>query len=187
MRVGDPDGHGLYGRLEETEDGLVCHDCGRVVRHLATHARMAHGYADAAAYRRAHGLLRGQRLVSRAASEVMSRRWRERAARGEDMLGRLQAHRDPARASEASRRVVSTPSEWSPAARASRRAYGRSRAGRALTAGEAAWLGDDVSMEVWCRRARALLEDPAVSARSIGDAVGVTAGAVQARLRRYPG
>ena len=29
MELGDADGHGRYGMLDETSDGLVCHECGR--------------------------------------------------------------------------------------------------------------------------------------------------------------
>lgn len=46
MDYAAPDGYGRYGILDTTDDGLlICHECGRPCRHLATHARLAHGIA----------------------------------------------------------------------------------------------------------------------------------------------
>ena len=37
MELGDADGHGRYGMLDETSDGLVCHECGRAFPNLGLH------------------------------------------------------------------------------------------------------------------------------------------------------
>ena len=70
MRVGDVDGHGLFGVLDETADGLLCHDCGWRGQHLGLHAYRAHG-RSAASYRIAHGLKRTRGLVGAATRAVI--------------------------------------------------------------------------------------------------------------------
>jgi len=70
MRVGDVDGHGLFGVLDETADGLLCHDCEWRGQHLGLHAYRAHG-RSAASYRIAHGLKRTRGLVGAATRAVM--------------------------------------------------------------------------------------------------------------------
>lgn len=57
MQVGDRDGFGRYGELDETDEGLLCHKCGGRFTHLGVHVYKAHGLT-AAAYRQAHGLSR---------------------------------------------------------------------------------------------------------------------------------
>jgi hypothetical protein len=69
MELGNVDGHGRYGLLEETGDGLVCHECGRAFPNLGLHAWRGHG-TTAAQYREAHGLQRRRELVS---SELRAR------------------------------------------------------------------------------------------------------------------
>lgn len=183
MRVGDPDGHGRYGHLEETSEGLVCHDCGRPYRHLATHVRLSHGYTDAMHYRKDHGLKRKQRMVSRSTSDALKASY----ARHRDAhLAALESSRDTAAATDASRTVRTTPGEWAPAARASRQAHLTSRRGRGLTGSEREWLGDDLDMTEWCRRARVILQDPAISQTSMSRSLGLSDEAVNQRLRRYP-
>lgn len=34
MDIGDQDGHGRFGVLDEDGDGLLCRDCGRCFAHL---------------------------------------------------------------------------------------------------------------------------------------------------------
>lgn len=48
--------------LEETDDGLLCVECGWAGRHLGLHAFRAHGLS-ADQYRARHGLRRGVGLV----------------------------------------------------------------------------------------------------------------------------
>lgn len=55
LNVGDLDGRGRFGTVEETEDGLVCHECGKASAHLGLHAFRGHGIT-AADYRRQHGV-----------------------------------------------------------------------------------------------------------------------------------
>lgn len=55
MQVGDADGHGRYGVLDEDAEGLMCHECGERFVHLGLHAYKAHG-VTAKDYRKAHGL-----------------------------------------------------------------------------------------------------------------------------------
>lgn len=62
-RVGDPDGFGWYGRLEESDAGLTCHTCGWIGRHLGLHLWKAHG-DSAEVYKERHGLLRLRGLVA---------------------------------------------------------------------------------------------------------------------------
>ena len=42
-QVGEPDGHGLFGVLDEDADGLLCHICGWRGSHLGLHAYKGHG------------------------------------------------------------------------------------------------------------------------------------------------
>lgn len=184
MRVGDPDGHGRYGVLDQDEDGLlVCHDCGGGYQQLATHARYAHGYANAAEYRQAHGLRRSEKLAAPASRQRMSDAYdKNRDAH----LAALAAHRDPDKARAQSVRVRTTPGQWSPAARVSFAEHLRSRRGRGVTEEERAMLGDDLPMDEWCRRAREILKDPTISVTSMSLSLGWSAATVQQRLRRYP-
>lgn len=47
MELGEEDGHGRYGMLDETSDGLVCHECGRAFPNLGLHAWRGHGMTAA--------------------------------------------------------------------------------------------------------------------------------------------
>lgn len=58
MNVGDRDGFGRYGVVDEDDAGLLCHECGRRFAHLGLHAWRSHGMS-AVDYRQAHGLSRG--------------------------------------------------------------------------------------------------------------------------------
>ncbi len=63
LAVGDRDGFGWYGVLEETAAGLGCAECSWVGRHLGLHAFRAHG-VSADQYRARHGLRRSRGLVA---------------------------------------------------------------------------------------------------------------------------
>jgi hypothetical protein len=65
LSVGEPDGAGVLRVLDETEDGLLCHECGRRFVHLGLHAWRRHG-VSADDYRVAHGLARTRGLVTTA-------------------------------------------------------------------------------------------------------------------------
>ena len=115
MELGDADGHGRYGMLDETSDGLVCHECGRAFPNLGLHAWRGHGMT-AAQYREAHGLQRGRGLVS---SQLRQRIQTNAKARMTTPAGQaFAAARDPQRAQTAR---LSRPLTWTAAARASNR------------------------------------------------------------------
>jgi hypothetical protein len=63
LGLGDPDGYGRYGVLEEQPGGLVCHECGRTFPSLGLHAYRGHGMT-AAQYRERHGLQRTAGLIT---------------------------------------------------------------------------------------------------------------------------
>ncbi len=65
LAYGDPDGHGHYGILEETAEGLRCHECEWVGAHLGLHVAKTHNL-PAADYRVEHGLRRSKGLVAEA-------------------------------------------------------------------------------------------------------------------------
>jgi len=76
MQVGDEDGHGQYGVLDEDADGLLCHECGDRFTHLGLHTSKAHG-VTADEYRAAHGLSR-RGLVVKATRRAIADNARER-------------------------------------------------------------------------------------------------------------
>ncbi len=122
-RVGDRDGFGRFGVVNETADGLLCHECGRRFTHLGLHVYKAHG-VTADEYRVAHGLRRRGLVVARTA-EVIA----ENARRTLPAKAAFSRARDPTAASQAQRRG---PDAISPAgiaaireASAARRGSGR--------------------------------------------------------------
>ncbi|GAB3622597.1 hypothetical protein GCM10027418_06790 [Mariniluteicoccus endophyticus] len=161
----------------DTDGRLICHDCGKGVRHLATHARMAHGYATAEDYREAHGLARVVRLVSADASAAMSEAWEKGRSWREPLLAEV---RTPGEATKAS---LGRPLRAGAIAGKSRAAASRRRD---LTPEQAASLGDWYDIEGWVVRARRVMAETGLGAHAIARACGVSQGAVQGRLRRYP-
>lgn len=120
LAVGDPDGFGQFGVLEEDDEGLQCHECGRRFTHLGLHAFKAHGMS-ADEYRQAHGLRR-RGLVAAATRAVIV----ENARRALPGRAAFIAARDPKTASAAQQRGTDA---ISPAGLAAIRAYARSRRG----------------------------------------------------------
>lgn len=120
LEVGDPHGHGRYGMLDETVDGLLCHECGRRFTHLGLHAYKAHGMT-AAEYRTAHGLGRRGLVVASTAAVIA-----DNARRTMPSRAAFVAARDPAAASAARPRGGNV---FSPAGMAALREAGRSRRG----------------------------------------------------------
>lgn len=121
MYVGDADGHGRFGMLDENADGLLCHDCGGRFIHLGLHAYRAHGMA-AADYRKAHGL--GRRgLVTEATRATIAANAKERLPGKTGFIQR----RDPAAATAAR---VASKTTISPAGLEAIRASGRQRRGQ---------------------------------------------------------
>lgn len=95
MEVGDPDGFGRYGAVDEDVGGLLCHECGERFVHLGLHVYKAHGIT-AAAFRAAHGL--GRRgLVAQSTRETIAENARTRFSQNPNFVLR----RDPFRATAA--------------------------------------------------------------------------------------
>ncbi len=93
--VGDRDGFGRYGILEETPDGLLCHGCGGSYAHLGLHVARADG--PTAAYRLEHGLSRRRGLVS---TEI-------RAKQAANAAGSTATQEAPARSRDTARAAAS--------------------------------------------------------------------------------
>ncbi|MBA2694616.1 MAG: MucR family transcriptional regulator, partial [Actinobacteria bacterium] len=60
---------GRFGVVDETADGLLCHECGRRFIHLGLHVYKAHG-VTANEYRVAHGLRRRGLVVAPTAEVI---------------------------------------------------------------------------------------------------------------------
>lgn len=71
MNLGECDGHGLYGVLDEDEEGLLCHESGRRFTYLGLHAWKGHGLT-ADDYRAAHGLSRSRGLITSDTREAIN-------------------------------------------------------------------------------------------------------------------
>ncbi|WP_081477409.1 MucR family transcriptional regulator [Kocuria rhizophila] len=133
VNVGEKDGHGHYGVVDEEADGLLCHECGRRFTHLGLHAWKRHELT-AAEYREAHGLARSRGLVASGIRETLA----ENARRSLPTKSGFLAARDPAAASEAR---LSNAVSMSPAGlAASRSKPGHSRKGTAVVC---AWCGTE--------------------------------------------
>ena len=73
QRLGKPDGAGIFGVLDENDEGVLCHECGKRFRSLGNHTVMAHDLT-AAEYKDKHGIPRKKSLASRAFRENVSAR-----------------------------------------------------------------------------------------------------------------
>jgi len=111
--IGEPDGYGRFGVLEEDTDGLLCHECGRRFTHLGLHAWKGHGLT-ADQYREAHGLARSRGLVATPSRTKIT----DNARRNFAAKSRFIAARDPAAATAAR---LSSGAAMSPAGLASSR------------------------------------------------------------------
>lgn len=180
MRIGDADRHGCFGEITVTGDGrLLCHECGGTYLHLATHLARSHGFT-AERYRTAHGLPLTIPLVAATVSKRMAQAWESNR---EEHLGVLARHRNLSRARANTRPV----SQWTAATRAARAKKLAEKRGRMLTDAEKREPGDDLSLEEWCRRVRALLAaDPTLSVASINRSYDMSANWAHRRLHRYP-
>ena len=52
---GDPSGHGIFGVVDRSTDGVLCHECGERFDRLGPHVQRAH-HTNVATYRRDHGI-----------------------------------------------------------------------------------------------------------------------------------
>lgn len=180
MRVGDPDGHGAYGRLDREDGQVRCHECGQWWQHLATHARLAHGLT-AAAYRQAHGLGATTPLVG---DDTRARMRASFEPRRDQHLADLDAHRDAAAAAARSRSHTRAE-PWAPEIRARRQEVGRATRSADLTPQQAALLGDGIDLQQWADAARSLRAD-GVTLAALARSADISPATVSQRLRRYP-
>ena len=97
-QVGDIDGYGRYGQLDDDGATVLCHECGRRYRFLGTHVYAAHDMT-ARAYKFAHGLPLSRGLASSEHRDAQSQRSRDRL--DTPQWQRLEAARDPVAASAA--------------------------------------------------------------------------------------
>lgn len=178
MQVGDADGYGRYGILDETTQGLLCHECGRRYQHLASHITRGHKIL-VADYRTTHGLHASKPLVTVTVSGKMRDAWDKNSAQH---LADLAAHRDPHRAAESSR---ATNRNRSAGARAGRVESLKKRRGRSLTTTEVQTLKNQDTVAQWCQVAYKILEDPSVSVRSLAQSAGIHPITAYDRLHRY--
>lgn len=93
--VGAPSGHGQYGILDADDTTVLCHECGKRFRSVASHIRTHE--MTAAEYKRRHGLPRTTALMSGAVRQIHSEGAKTRV--GSEAWQRLEAKRDPTMAS----------------------------------------------------------------------------------------
>lgn len=98
MQPGDKDGYGRYGHIEETVDGLLCHECGKHYRSLAAHAYGSHGMT-ADQYRAEHGIPQRVTLITGDMRTALSEASTGRI--GTDAWKRLEEARNPTTAARA--------------------------------------------------------------------------------------
>lgn len=128
VNLGDRDGFGTYGTVDEDADGLLCHECGHRFAHLGLHAWRGHGMT-AAIYREAHGLARSRGLVAAETRSTIV----DNARRNLTNRPQFVEARDPAAATAAR---LANGSGLSPAGlAASRSRPGRGRRGTVVTCG----------------------------------------------------
>lgn len=175
MQVGDIDGYGRYGLIDEDDGGLLCHECGRRYKHLSTHIAMGHKIR-VADYRRAHGLHAKRPLAARSVRENMRRSWDEHR---DQHLADLDKYRDPSKAIEASREATRNKSAG---ATAGQRDSLQRRRGRPLTEDETTALQSTATISEWCQVAYQILDDPAVSVNSLARSIGMDRGTAHHRL-----
>lgn len=101
VRLGDLDGHGRYGIVDEGPDGCLCAECGWRGAHLGVHAYRAHGLT-AAEYKQRHGLRRSRGLVASATRDAI----RANAEAQYPSRTKLHIMRNPAAATAARQRLA---------------------------------------------------------------------------------
>lgn len=124
------DGFGLYGVVDESAEGLLCHECGERHFHLGVHVARGHGIT-ARRYRELHGLHLRRGLVSAEIRQKVT----DNAAAAYAGKSAFKDARDPAAASRA---AVASPG-MSAAGLASSRAIAGTR--RKVIVVECQWCG----------------------------------------------
>lgn len=130
MELGERDGWGRYGVVDEDAEGLLCHECGERHPHLGLHAWRRHGIT-ARRYREIHGLHLRRGLVSAEIREKVT----GNAAASYVGKNAFQAARDPAAASRA---AAAAPGMSAAGRAASRIKHGTGRKGTVV---ECQWCG----------------------------------------------
>lgn len=97
-QLGEPDGYGQWGVLDEDAEGLLCHECGGRYKSLGSHVSRGHGI-PARDYKKRHGLPATRPLVTKAMSAEQSEKSRGRL--GSAAWDRMAAKRDPVEAARA--------------------------------------------------------------------------------------
>lgn len=90
-------GYGLWGVVTRTEDGVLCHECGRWLRGIGSHLVRAHSMSNQE-YRDKHGLAYDEPLSSLSTTRQRSENGREQMARDPDAAARFAAAGAEARA-----------------------------------------------------------------------------------------
>lgn len=98
MQVGDPDGFGHYGVVDETAEGLLCHECGTRVSGLGMHIYRNHDMT-AREYKVLHGFPARKSLLPLKTQEQMAASARSRV--GTKGWQNLVNSRDPGAAAAA--------------------------------------------------------------------------------------
>ncbi|MEO6702586.1 MAG: MucR family transcriptional regulator [Jatrophihabitantaceae bacterium] len=175
-RVGDRDGYGRFGELDDDGQTVLCHECGRRRRSLGRHIRV-HGMT-AAEYRQAHGLSTGCSLIGAELRGRLSELTRSHPT----SLAALAAHRDVHRA----RAAVTAEGHHRPQRQAIRRRTAHhARLGRELSSADKAALTRAESVRAWCMVVHQLVATGA-SVRGIATQTGISPATAAGRIARYP-
>ena len=177
MQVGNTDGYGRYGLIDEDDSGLLCHECGKRYRHLSTHVSLGHKMR-VADYRRRHGLHAKRPLVASEVRDNMRESW---GTHRELHLEKLDKYRDPQKAIAASVDATRNKSEG---ARAGQRASLQRRRGRPLNEDEITALQSTSTIGEWCQVAYRILDDPSVSINSLAKSIGMKPVTAHHRLAK---
>lgn len=73
LSLGDPSGHGLFGVVDRSDTGVLCHECGKRFVNLGVHLQRTH-QIDGIVYRRRHGIRAKESLAMTAAPDGLPRR-----------------------------------------------------------------------------------------------------------------
>jgi len=176
-KIGDQLGHAEFGRVVTDLDGdLICGECGRPCKQLATHLRYSHNMS-AEQYREKYGLGRTTKLVSESVRQKNSEAANRRI---DEIVRKFDATRRPDLATEASR-----GKPWTPETRAKRQAQAKARRTPDLTPSQVEMLGTGLDLQAWADAARKLLAD-GVSIAAIARAADIMPSTVRQRINRYP-
>ena len=69
---GDPSGHGVFGVVDRSDTGVLCHECGQRFNRVGPHLPRAH-HIDVTTYRKRHGIPTAQSLAMPATLDGLPR------------------------------------------------------------------------------------------------------------------